>query len=151
MAARQCDYAFVCPIGMDDAAALATDFKARARQHGREIRVVAMVQPVWGASRDEAYAERQRVIDGMDVVAVRNWADGVGLESGSFSAQTLESFSFGAGSLPLLGTAADIADGLAELYTRGIDGVLMSYHDYLHDTTRFADEVVPLLKARGVV
>ncbi len=150
MAARQCDYAFVCPVSHDDAQALAEDFKARARTHGREIRVVAMVQPVWGANRAEAIAERQRVIDGMDAVAVRNWADGVGLESGSFDQQTLESFAFGAGSLPILGTADDVVEALADLYARGIDGVLMSYHDYLGDTTRFAVEVEPGLKARGV-
>ncbi|MGE3774009.1 MAG: LLM class flavin-dependent oxidoreductase [Gammaproteobacteria bacterium] len=150
MAARQCDYAFVCPVGADDAEALAADFKARARRYGREIQVVAMVQPVWGDDREQAYAERQRVIEGMDAVAVRNWADGLGIESGSFDKQTLESFSFGAGSLPLLGTAIDVADGLAELHARGIDGVLMSYHDYLGDTTRFASEVLPLLRARGV-
>lgn len=151
MAARQCDYAFVCPVGMEDAQALATDFKARAARHGRDIRVVAMVQPVWGARREDAYAERQRVIEGMDPIAVRNWADGVGLESGSFDRQTLETFAFGAGSLPLLGTAQDVADGLAELYSRGIDGVLMSYHDYLTDTTRFATEVAPLLRTAGVM
>ena len=151
MAARQCDWAFVCPTSMDDAAALAADFKARARRCGREIRVVAMVQPVWAASREAAYAERQRVIDGMDPVAVRNWADGLGMESGSFSAQTLETFSFGAGSLPLLGTAADVADGLATLHRAGMDGVLMSYHDYLGDTTRFATDIVPLLRERAVL
>ncbi len=151
MAARQCDYAFVCPAHPDDAATLARDFKARARRYGRDIEVVAMVQPVWAAQREEAYAERQRVIDGMDAVAVRNWADGLGLESGSFDLQTLETFAFGAGSLPLLGTAADVADGLADLHARGIDGVLMSYHDYLGDTVRFAEEIVPLLKARDVL
>ena len=110
-----------------------------------------MVQPVWAASREAAHAERQRVIDGMDPVAVRNWADGLGMESGSFSAQTLETFSFGAGSLPLLGTAADVADGLAALHRSGVDGVLMSYHDYLADTTRFATDIVPRLRERSVL
>lgn len=146
MAARQCDFAFVCPVSMDDAESLAADFKVRAARYGREIRVVAMVQPVWSSSREEAYAERERVVAGMDPVAVRNWADGLGLESGSFTAQTLETFAFGAGSLPLLGTADDVAAGLVDLYSRGIDGVLMSYHDYLGDTARFATEVIPLLQ-----
>jgi alkanesulfonate monooxygenase SsuD/methylene tetrahydromethanopterin reductase-like flavin-dependent oxidoreductase (luciferase family) len=151
MAARQCDWAFVCPLSVADAGALAADFKARAARHGRRLRVVAMVQPVWGDSREEALAERQRVIDGMDEVAVRNWADGLGMESGSFTAQTLETFAFGAGSLPLLGTAADVADGIADLYAAGVDGVLMSYHDYVADTPRFAQEIVPLLRARHVL
>lgn len=151
MVARHCDWAFVCPVGMDDAQALAADFKARAARHGRVVRVVCMVLPVWAASRAEAEAERQRVVEQMDEVAVRNWADGVGLESGSFSQQTLETFAFGAGSLPLLGTADDIADQLAELHGRGMDGVLMSYMDYLGDTRRFGVDIVPRLRARGVL
>lgn len=151
MVARQCDWAFVCPMSMDDAEELARDFKARAARHGREVRVVSMVQPVWGATRADAYAERDRVVAGMDEVAVRNWADGLGMESGSFTAQTLETFAFGAGSLPVLGTADDVADTLAEMYQRGIDGVLMSYMDYYGDTLRFAEEIVPRLKRRGVL
>lgn len=151
MVARQCDWAFVCPVSLDDAEELARDFKARAARHGRQVRVVAMVQPVWGATRAAADAERDRVVAGMDEDAVRNWADGVGMESGSFTAQTLASFAFGAGALPVLGTADDVADTLAELYRRGIDGVLMSYMDYYDDTLRFGDEIVPRLKRRGVL
>ena len=151
MVARQCDWAFVCPVSMDDAAALATDFKARAARYGRPVQVVCMVLPVWAATRAEAEAERARVVEQMDTVAVRNWADGLGMESGSFNLQTLETFAFGAGSLPLLGTAVDVADQIAELYARGMDGVLMSYMDYLGDTQRFGAQIVPLLRARGVV
>ncbi len=151
MVARQCDWAFVCPVSMDDATALAADFKARAAAHQRQVKVVCMVLPVWAASRAEAEAERQRVIEQMDTVAVRNWADGVGMESGSFDRQTLETFAFGAGSLPLLGTADDIAEQIADLYRRGMDGVLMSYMDYLGDTRRFGVEIVPRLRALGVL
>ena len=151
MVARECDWAFVCPVSMDDAEALAADFKARAERHGRSVRVVCMVLPVWAESRAAAEAERARVIEQMDVTAVRAWADGVGMESGSFSQQTLETFAFGAGSLPLLGTAGDVAEQIAELHARGMDGVLMSYMDYLGDTVRFGEEIVPRLRATGVL
>ncbi|MBK6658855.1 MAG: LLM class flavin-dependent oxidoreductase [Proteobacteria bacterium] len=151
MVARQCDWAFVCPVSMDDAEALARDFKARAQAYGRSVRMVCMVLPVWAATRTEAEAERARVIEQMDPVAVRNWADGLGMESGSFNQQTLETFAFGAGSLPLLGTADDVAEQIAELYRRGMDGVLMSYMDYLGDTRRFGADIVPRLRALGVV
>lgn len=151
MVARQCDWAFVCPVSMDDAEALAADFKARAARHGRQVRVVCMALPVWAQTRVAAQAERDKVIEQMDVVAVRNWADGLGMESGSFNQQTLETFAFGAGSLPLLGTAADVAAQIAELYRRGMDGVLMSYMDYLGDTRRFGAEIVPLLRGMAVV
>ena len=151
MVARQCDWAFVCPVSMDDAEALASDFKARARAYGRKVRVVCMVLPVWAATRAAAQAEKDRVVEQMDLIAVRNWADGLGMESGSFNQQTLETFAFGAGSLPLLGTADDVAAQIAELYQRGMDGVLMSYMDYLGDTRRFGAELVPRLRAMGVV
>jgi alkanesulfonate monooxygenase SsuD/methylene tetrahydromethanopterin reductase-like flavin-dependent oxidoreductase (luciferase family) len=151
MVARQCDWAFVCPVGMDDAEALVRDFKARAARHGREVRVVSMVLPVWAESREEAIEERARVIAGMDAQAVRNWADGLGMESGSFTQQTLETFAFGTGSVPLLGTAADVTDQLAELHARGMDGVLMSFLDYAADTVRFTEQIAPLLRRRGVL
>ena len=151
MVARQCDWAFVCPVSMADAEALARDFKARAARHGRSVRVVCMVLPVWAATRAAASAERERVIEQMDPVAVRNWADGLGMESESFTEQTLASFAFGAGSLPLLGTAADVARQIAELYRRGMDGVLMSYMDFLGDTVRFGQEIVPLLHELAVI
>jgi len=151
MVARQCDWAFVCPVDMDDAQALASDFKARASRQGRHVRVVCMVLPVWAATRAEAVAERERVIEEMDEVAVRNWADGLGMESGSFDRQTLATFAFGAGSLPLLGTADDIAEQIGALHRRGMDGVLMSYMDYLVDTRRFGEEIVPRLRRAGVI
>ncbi len=151
MVARQCDWAFVCPISMEDAKNLAADFKARARVYGRKVRVVCMVLPVWAATRAAALAECDHVIEQMDPVAVRNWADGLGMESGSFAQQTLETFAFGAGSLPLLGTADEVAEQIAELYRLGMDGVLMSYMDYLGDTRRFGEEMVPRLTALGVL
>ena len=151
MVARQCDWAFVCPVSMEDAKNLAADFKARARVYGRKVRVVCMVLPVWAATRAAAFAERDLVIEQMDPVAVRNWADGLGMESGSFDQQTLETFAFGAGSLPLLGTADEVAEQIAELYRLGMDGVLMSYMDYLGDTRRFGEEMVPRLTALGVL
>jgi alkanesulfonate monooxygenase SsuD/methylene tetrahydromethanopterin reductase-like flavin-dependent oxidoreductase (luciferase family) len=136
---------------MEDAEALALDFKARASRCGRRVRVVCMVLPVWAATHAQAVAERERVIEEMDEVAVRNWAAGLGMESGSFNRQTLATFAFGAGSLPLLGTADEVAEQVAELHRRGMDGVLMSYMDYLADTRRFGQEIVPRLRKAGVI
>ncbi|MEM7543412.1 MAG: LLM class flavin-dependent oxidoreductase [Pseudomonadota bacterium] len=147
--ARQCDWSFIGPMSIDDAEEIAADIKGRAAREGRSVRIVSTLQPVWADTREAAYAEKDKVVEQMDEVAVRNWADGAGLESESFNQQTLETFSFGAGSLPMLGTADDIADGIAQMYERGIDGVLMSYMDYQLDTKRFIDEIIPRLEARG--
>jgi dimethylsulfone monooxygenase len=63
----------------------------------------------------------------------------------------LETFCYVSGAMPLLGTANDVAEQIAEFYHRGVDGVLMSYMDFVKDTVRFGDEIIPLLKRMNVL
>lgn len=151
MVARVCDWAFICPMNYDDAEELASDFKARAASYGREVKVVSMAQPIWEKTAAAAHAERDRVVAEMDIEALHKWAEGANLESESFNQQTLETFCFGSGAMPLLGTAADVAEQIAEFHRRGVDGVLMSYMDFVRDTVRFGEDIVPLLRRMGVV
>ena len=46
---------------------------------------------------------------------------------------------------------ARMAEKLARLYRDGIDGVLMTFLDFYHDTIRFEREVKPLLRQLGVL
>ena len=62
----------------------------------------------------------------------------------------LEAYAFGAGALPLVGTAETVAEGLRDLYEAGIDGVLFCFHDFLTDTRRVGTEIVPLLEEIGI-
>ena len=151
MVARECDWAFICPMSYDDAAELASDFKARAARHGRNVRVVSMAQPIWADTMAAAQAEKDRVIEEMDLVALKRWADGANLESESFNQQTLETFCFGSGAMPLLGTADDVAEQIAEFHRRGVDGVLMSYMDFVKDTVRFGEDIMPRLRKMKVL
>jgi FMNH2-dependent dimethyl sulfone monooxygenase len=57
---------------------------------------------------------------------------------------------FGAGAMPIVGTAEQAAEQLAKLYMAGVDGVLMCFLSYLDDTIRFRREIVPLLEQLGV-
>ncbi|MDA0822268.1 MAG: LLM class flavin-dependent oxidoreductase [Proteobacteria bacterium] len=151
MVARICDWAFICPMSFDDAEELARDFKARAARHGRHVRIVSMAQPIWAAQAADAHAERDRVVAEMDKEALRHWAAGANMESESFNQQTLETFCYGSGAMPLLGTANDVAEQIAEFYHRGVDGVLMSYMDFVKDTVRFGEDIIPLLKRMNVL
>ena len=74
------------------------------------------------------------------------WRPLLGLESESFNQQTAETFCFGSGAMPLVGTPAEVAEQIAEFRNVGMDGVLMSYMDFLRDTKRFGSEILPLLK-----
>ena len=60
-------------------------------------------------------------------------------------------FTVGAGAIHVVGTKEQVADKLAFLYDGGLDGVLIIMQDYLGDTQRFARDIIPLLRERGVV
>ena len=53
--------------------------------------------------------------------------------------------------MPLIGTPSEVAEQLVEFRNIGMDGVLMSYMDFLRDTRRFGSEILPLLKNMGAV
>jgi len=63
----------------------------------------------------------------------------------------LEMFTLGAGALPVVGTAEQVALKLKRLYDLGMDGVLMVFLSYYEDTLRFGKEIMPLLRQMGVV
>ena len=48
------------------------------------------------------------------------------------------------------GTAAEIAEQLGHIADSGIDGVLMTWIDYVDGVRRFGEEVLPLLEAAGL-
>jgi alkanesulfonate monooxygenase SsuD/methylene tetrahydromethanopterin reductase-like flavin-dependent oxidoreductase (luciferase family) len=60
-------------------------------------------------------------------------------------------FALGAGALPIIGTAEQVALKLKRLYELGLDGVLLCFLSYYEDTVRFGREIVPLLRQLGVV
>ncbi len=149
MVARQCNWAFIAPMDMDQAGDMATDFKARAAKQNRRVGCIAMVLPIWTDDPSDAEAERQKIIDQIDWQCAENMARNISNQV-SFEKHTLEMMAYGTGSMPLVGTPRQVAEGLAELYRRGIDGVLMSYIDYYKDTLRFQNEVQPILGELGV-
>ena len=59
-------------------------------------------------------------------------------------------FAAGAGGTILVGTAEDIAGQLQQLSEAGLDGVLLTWVDFVDGIGRFADCVLPLLEARGL-
>ncbi len=151
LVARLCDWAFIGPASIEATADMTRDFKDRGRRYGRTVRCAGYPLVLWRETEKEAEAERRRIVEHMDKVAVENWARGLNLGSGSFDQFTLEMFTLGAGGLPLIGTAEQVALKLKRLYELGMDGVLMSFLSYYEDTVRFGQEIVPLLKQLGVV
>lgn len=149
--AQHCDWAFMSPPTLEANAETAADFHARALRHGRSVRCVSAVFVICRETADAARAVRDRIIEGIDRVAAENWCRELGLESGSFDDHTLEMIALGSGAMPIVGDPEEVAEELAALYRAGIDGVLMSYPDYLADTRDFGRMVVPRLREQGVL
>jgi alkanesulfonate monooxygenase SsuD/methylene tetrahydromethanopterin reductase-like flavin-dependent oxidoreductase (luciferase family) len=51
---------------------------------------------------------------------------------------------------PMIGTAQRIADELEAISRAGIDGVIMTWVDYIEGMKRFAKDVLPLLEQAGL-
>ncbi|MGE0822612.1 MAG: LLM class flavin-dependent oxidoreductase [Candidatus Binatia bacterium] len=146
LVAQCCDIAFISPPSIEESADLARDFKDRAQRYGRSVQCAVYPFVLWRETEKEAQDECRRILDRMDAEAVKNWARGINLDSDSFDQFTLEMFALGAGALPVIGTAEQVALKLKRLYDFGIDGLLMVFLSYYEDTVRFGQEIVPLLK-----
>jgi alkanesulfonate monooxygenase SsuD/methylene tetrahydromethanopterin reductase-like flavin-dependent oxidoreductase (luciferase family) len=151
MVARLCDWAFISLGSLEGANAISSDIKERARRYGRRVQCAAYPFVIWRDTEREAEAERRRIIEQMDLEAVKNWAAGLNLESGSFNQFTFEMLALGGGALPIIGSREQVAEKLARLYHSGIDGILMEFLSYYDDTLRFEREIMPLLRQLQVI
>ena len=151
LVARLCDWAFIAPPSAEATPDMADDFKQRAQAYGRQVRCAGMPFVLWRETEREAQAEVQRIMDQTDMVAAQNWASGLSIGSESMSGFSLKMLALGAGALPVIGTADQVAEQLARLYELGMDGVLIEFLHYYNDTVRFGKEIVPLLRQMGVV
>ena len=90
------------------------------------------------------------VVEKGDDVAVGNMLDIFGVQSGTLSPDVLEAFKFhfkaGHGGYPLVGTPEQIVDNIERLSRMGVDGLLMSWVDYLGECRQWIDCVLPLME-----
>ena len=59
-------------------------------------------------------------------------------------------FKAGLGGYPLIGTPEQIVDGIEKLSRLGVDGILISWVDYLGECRQWIDEVLPLMEQAGL-
>ncbi|MEM7250466.1 MAG: LLM class flavin-dependent oxidoreductase [Pseudomonadota bacterium] len=76
-----------------------------------------------------------------------------GIESGTLEPDVLEEFKFhfiaGHGGYPLVGTPTSIVDQIDRLSAMGVDGLLISWVDYLGECEQWISKVLPLMEAAG--
>ncbi|XRQ06948.1 LLM class flavin-dependent oxidoreductase [Actinomadura welshii] len=155
-AARNADRAFTVVGGPADGAEIVKAIREEAASYGRTVGVFTLGHVVCRPTKAEAedflryYADEQA-----DWPAVEEVMRLQGLHAQSFTSEMLQvyrgRFAAGHGSCPLVGDPDTVADGLAEFASAGFDGIALSFLNYADELGYFADEVMPRLRARGVL
>lgn len=124
--------------------------KQAARAVGREVRVVINPTIVSAPTDSLAQARYRSIADHADLESIRNFtgrhADG---DSRSWLEHTARGRAVG-GHLHLVGGPERIAEQLGRLHRAGLDGVQLTFYDYLPELEYFGREVIPLLEQRGL-
>jgi dimethylsulfone monooxygenase len=154
-----CEHADVCFVLLDserpeDWARQIEAYKGFARsEFGREIQVWTYAPVVQRDTLEEAERYlRYYAVDHADRANVDGWIRGKALHAKGASTQELERlrthFAAGGGDVQLIGTADHIAERLHALSDAGLDGILLTWVDFVDGMTRFNRDVMPLLERR---
>jgi dimethylsulfone monooxygenase len=88
-----------------------------------------------------------------DWAAARHMLSVFGQQSGTLDQASLEAFQFhfiaGHGAYPLVGTPETIVADMDRLSAMGVDGILLSWVDYLGEGRQWIDDVLPLMEQAG--
>lgn len=156
-----CEHADLCFIGIrsedpDTIQAEVDRYKATARDRfGRNVQVWAHSYVVQRDTRAEAEAfvryyavehEDRESIDGLIALSMPEVRD---MPRAVWEALRTR-YAAGYGGFPLVGTAQDVADRLEMLSRAGLDGVLLTWVDFLDGAQRFTRHVLPLLEQAGL-
>ena len=94
------------------------------------------------------------VVERGDDAAADNMLDMFGMTSGTLDPSVMEAFKFhfkaGHGGYPLVGTPEQIVEQMQRLSEIGVDGILLSWVDYLGECRQWIDEVMPLMVEAGL-
>ncbi len=155
--ARHADMNFVMLRQQDDESdrAQIAGLKTLAADVGRSSQCWIHVYVVCRETEQEArdYLHHY-VVEKGDDVAVANMLEIFGLQSETLTPDVIEAFRFhfkaGHGGYPLVGTPEQIVEGIERLSQLGVDGMLISWVDYLGECRQWIDEVLPLMEQAGL-
>ena len=93
------------------------------------------------------------VVERGDDIAVANMLEIFGVQSDTLEPAVMDAFRFhfkaGHGGYPLVGTPAQIVEQMERLSAMGVDGILLSFVDYLAEGKAWIETVMPLMVEAG--
>lgn len=155
--ARHCDMNFVMlrQKSEDTDAAQIDTLKRMAINHGRRSQAWIHAYVVCRDTEQEAHDVLDRYVrQNGDWETAAKMVSMFGIESGTLEPEVLDEFKFhfiaGHGGYPLVGTPEQIVAQIHRLAAMGVDGLLLSWLDYLGECRQWIDQVLPLMEASGL-
>ncbi len=154
-AAGHCDFLFTTFTEINDAGRHVDDIRARSTAAGRDVGVYTVCHVVCRDSQQEAEDYYQRyAVTLADNAAVDAHMAGKKEFSKSHDGDAYDRyrkrFAGGAGSYPLVGTPARIAEDMLSISKQGYQGIALSFVNYTQELPFFCERVLPLLKQAGL-
>ncbi|MBM9400786.1 LLM class flavin-dependent oxidoreductase [Gluconacetobacter azotocaptans] len=156
---QHCDAAFLILKYMDGDGAVKAQiesYRALADLEGRSLQIWVYAYVVLAESREKAERFVSYYADGLgNDVACDNVTAEIGIQSGMFAStddamRFRHHFKAGFAGIPLVGTAEDIAAEIERYHSLGVDGICLTWLDYLTGIELFNEKVLPLLEERGL-
>ncbi len=154
-AINNANFLFTPAIDLERSKAEVEDLKTKAQQSGKDVEVLTFSTVCCRPTREEAQAWWDHYSqDNADWEAVDNLIALQFAHAHSFPHDLMklirDRFSAGHGGFPLIGTPEDVADGICQLHAAGFGGTTLSMVNYVEEFPYFRDNVLPILKDRGI-
>lgn len=152
--AKHGTHSFISGPNLEEMKQVSLKAKATAKQMGKTIKTNTVLVIIQADTDKEAEEMVQHYRDGVDVEAWSNIfniyaKDGSGASSQMVLEQAKKSVFFAF--LPVAGSAETIAATLEELTINGdLDGILLTFPDYIKGLKDFNEKVRPLMLGRGL-
>lgn len=155
--ASHCDMNFVMlrQKSEDTDRAQIARLKTMAEKLGRQSQCWIHVYVVCRATEQEARDVLERYVrKNGDWDTASRMVELFGIESGTLEASVLDEFKFhfiaGHGGYPLIGTPEMIVEDMQGLSGMGVDGLLISWLDYIPECEQWIKEILPLMQQAGL-
>ena len=144
--------------------------RTRAKQAGREVRFGIRLHVITRDTADEAWAQAQRLLDGLDPAAIEraqaiqraSQSEGqrrmAALHGGRTDALEVSPNLWagvglvrGGAGTALVGSHDEVAERIAEYYALGIDEFILSGYPHLEEAYQVGEGVMPVLRRRGLM
>ncbi|MBO0768033.1 MAG: LLM class flavin-dependent oxidoreductase [Solirubrobacterales bacterium] len=170
VAARYADVYLTWGEPPEQVAAKLDAVRERAAQYGRELRYGIRLHVIARDTAEEAWAEAQRLLDGLDPEQIKraqaiqraSQSEGqarmVALHNGSTDGlEVYPNLWAGVGLVrggagtALVGSHEEVADRIAEYHDLGVEEFILSGYPHLEEAYRVGEGVLPVLGARGLL